>query len=189
MFLQGHTSLDYHWPTIQPLRLNDATGKHNVLHNFSRVFHVCHMCSGRICSIGGSANSGILWQLLIGLQSARHWTQGTLDDVDPLGHPHKVSFWLFGQKHSQYWPAGGNFVGLWQCSSWSSLHKKYMRPTDWLRIFYSPVQLSYSNCLSSEISFMLLRLCWETVDWTISPGITSCCQWWQIQNVEKKPSF
>lgn len=112
-----------HHPTPQA-NIMFATGKHNVLPNFSRVFHVCHMCSGRICSIGGSANSGILWQLLIGLQSARHWTQGTLDDVDPLGHPHKVSFWLFGQKHSQYWPAGGNFVGLWQCSSWSSLHKK-----------------------------------------------------------------
>ncbi len=35
-------------------------------------------------------------------------------------------------------------------------------PSDGLRTFHGPVQLSLSNCLSPEISSMLLKLCWET---------------------------
>uniref|UniRef100_A0A3Q0SNM2 Two pore segment channel 1 n=1 Tax=Amphilophus citrinellus TaxID=61819 RepID=A0A3Q0SNM2_AMPCI len=46
-------------------------------------------------------------------------------------------------RHLHQWPAGGHFVGLWQCPSCSSLHKGAdTSPADGLRIFHGPVQLS-----------------------------------------------
>ncbi len=123
----------------------------NVLHGISWPFHVCHKCSGWTCShlckaqgtSGGPASSGVQWQMQIELHGAGQWAQRPLEDVGPSGHPHEVCFWLLGQRHSHQWPAGGHFVGLCQCSSFSSLHKG-ADPSlaDELRTFYGPVQLS-----------------------------------------------
>lgn len=56
------------------------------------------------------------------------------------GHLHEVWFWLFDQRHSHQCPAGGHYVGLWQCSSCTSLHKGAdIGPADGLRTFYGPV--------------------------------------------------
>lgn len=52
-----------------------------------------------------------------------------------------------------------HFVGFWLCSSCSFLHKGTDTGlADRLRIFYDPVHLSWSNCLSPGISSMLLKL-------------------------------
>ncbi len=97
----------------------------------SKPFFICHMCSGWTCShlwkeLGASgrpANSGFQWQTPTELHGDGQWAQGPLEDVGPSGHPHEVGFRLFGQWQSHQLPAGGHFVGLWQCSSCSSLHK------------------------------------------------------------------
>lgn len=57
---------------IQKVIMNDR--QHNILHGFSKPFHVCDTCSGWTCSYlwkaqdtsGGSAYSGILGQMPIG---------------------------------------------------------------------------------------------------------------------------
>ncbi len=125
--------------------------QHNVLHGFSRPFHVCHMCSGWTCShlwkeqgaSGGPGHFGVQWQMPIKFHGAGQWVQGPLEDDGPSGHTHEVCFWLFCQRHSHHWPAGGNFVELWQCSFCSSLHKgSETSPADGLRTLYGPVQHS-----------------------------------------------
>ncbi len=122
------------------------------------------MYSGWTCShlwkaqgaSGGPENSGVQWQMSIDLHGAGQWAQGLLEDVGPSVHPQEICFWLSGQRHSHQWPAGGHFVGLWYCSSCSSLHKGAKTgPADGLKTFYDTVQLSQSNCLSHGISSML----------------------------------
>lgn len=48
----------------------------------------------------------------IWLHSAGQWTQGPLDHIRPSGQPHKIFFWLFGQKHSHQSRSGGHFIEL-----------------------------------------------------------------------------
>lgn len=57
-----------------------------------------------------------------------------------------LTFWQFGRKHVRRAATGGHFLGLWQCSSVSSLHKR----ADTGRVaglmpVYSPVQVSLCN--------------------------------------------
>lgn len=57
-----------------------------------------------------------------------------------------LTFWQFGRKHARRAATGGHFLGLWQCSSVSSLHKR----ADTGRVaglmpVYSPVQVSLCN--------------------------------------------
>lgn len=107
----------------------------------SRLFYVCHMCSVWSCShllkelsaSGGPANSSVLWQMLIKLHSAGLWT------------------------HHEVWscqkPWVGRFVGLWQCSSCSSSHKRpETSPAAGLVPFYGPFQVFLCNGQFTSVS-------------------------------------
>ena len=102
--LQGNASPDHHWPTTQPVVLDDVTGSRTFTtpspDSFTPV--TCAQCEPAfICEenwvpvAGGPANSGVLWWMPIGL-----WAQVPLQDVRPSCHPHGVCFWQFGQKHA-----------------------------------------------------------------------------------------
>lgn len=93
-----------------------------------------------------------------------------------LGCEHRPHLWTSGphttlmesvshslSRNMHMWPAGGRFVGLWQCSSCSSLHKgPDSAPAAGLLSSYGPHHVSWCTGLSPGISSMLLTLCWET---------------------------
>lgn len=123
------------------------------------------MCSLWTCShlwklqgeSGGTVNSAI--QLEIQLCCAAQWAQGLLESNGPQVTLMKIFFLIVSSWHSHQWPAGGYFVGLWQCSSCSSLLKwANSGPADRLRTFYRPIHLLENNGLSPGISSTILRL-------------------------------
>lgn len=95
----------------------------------------------------------------IWLHSAGQWTQGPLDHIRPSGQPHKIFFWLFGQKHSHQSRSGGHFIELGNAHSDPLCTKE--RISVLLRGKGTSTALSSFPCLL-KISFMLLRLCWGT---------------------------
>lgn len=107
--------------------------------------------------------AGILWQKQIWLQCPGQWAQGPQGDVGPSGIMKSVSDCLVRDIRTSV--LFEVILYLWQRSSCSSWHNGAdTDPADGLKTFYSPVQLSQINCLSSGISSMLLRLCWETAN-------------------------
>lgn len=91
-----------------------------------------------------------------------------------------LTFWQFGQKHARWAATGGHFLGLWQCSSVSSLHKR----ADTGRVaglmpVYSPVQVP---CVTAHFWYtleialgdtenLLVTACMDVASWR---SRTSC---------------
>ncbi len=128
--------------------------------------NLSHMCSVWTCSHpwrepgtnGWSADSGVLWQMAIMLHDTGLWAQVPYTTLMESVYDSLVS-----NMHTSQSPAGGHFVGLWQCSSCSSSHMDQI-PVLLLGCFFisGPVHLYSCNGPSPSISFMFLRLCWET---------------------------
>lgn len=73
-------------------------------------FFICDKHSAPVDQTsGGPANSDILWQLPLGLHSARQWSQSQLEDTQIWGSCCKVCFWLFDTRYAHQWHAGGCF--------------------------------------------------------------------------------
>ncbi len=105
---KDNSSSDHQWSTTKPIMLDDVAGS-LILSMASTDSFTSVTCSTWNCSQprrvlgtnGGSANSGVLWQMPIKLHSTglcQHRSHYRM--LGPSYHPYGACFWQFIQNHS-----------------------------------------------------------------------------------------